>query len=125
MRTTSYIVCIPDWFELSSDDEIVKRESKNYYNRQDEYDTIFREMKRLFNDLKGRDVTIFQGEDVYELYAFYALGAVFDKHGFEVAFVDTPTDEVFIENIKVETIDKLYLNVHKHGTTKLFEKDKR
>jgi hypothetical protein len=124
MRTTSYIVCIPDWFELSSDDEIVKREAKHYYNSQDKYDPIFKEMKRLFNDLKGRDITMLQGEDGYELYAFYALGAVFDKHGFEVAFVDTPTDEVFIENIKVETLDKLYLNAHKHETAKLFGKDK-
>ena len=125
--SSSYIVCIPDWFELNYKDEKLKEAYDEYFHFNDGLEAnkeIFKEMKRLFRKLKTQKL-IRQSAEACKVY--YALCHYFHLSDFLITSFETGEQCGFIENIKVETLNEVFISINKdliYNSLKFLEKDK-
>ena len=125
--SVSYIVCVPDWFELNIEDEKVKIASEDFlYDEEITGKELFEQMKELLKKLKDKTKSVV-GQCEEESMGYHALCHYFHLSDFLITSFETGEHCGFIENIKVETLNELFISVNKdliYNSLKFLEKEK-
>lgn len=110
----SYIVCAPNWLELSFEDKDVKYAADLYSDRKTSSESLFKMMVKLLKQLKNNKL-ISSGDLKHgEWLGYYSLCTFFNSSTYEITNFETGPGGGFIENISIEKLNNIFLSVNRN-----------